>query len=339
MPLDRVLQRAGGFDLRRAQQHADIDQIAQHPQLHRRAARAMAAIGQNLRRQSRAREPRSARANRWCRTAERQQFRQSAPSMRAAAQRPSTSHAAVRARWRSCAADARQHRAAQGRSASRPTISRNARSRRRAGSPSRRSARPPDAKSAFSREPALHQRSRRVARRRSPPPARSAIQSKPCQAASHSRPRPRRKPERRSGCAPASPPIRSRRRGSPRRAWHRPASARPSLRPQVARNPADQRMAIRTAERQARAAASRRNRVRTSGRLGAAGAAASAMSDALTVGVFHRARQTRAAAALDGWAEPRTESGLPRQGYACRLVTRKTQPASASDACSTVSQR
>ncbi len=49
--LDRVLQRRGRLDPGGAKRRADVDQIAQHLELHRRAAAAMPAIGPDLLRQ------------------------------------------------------------------------------------------------------------------------------------------------------------------------------------------------------------------------------------------------------------------------------------------------
>ena len=50
-PVDRILQRHGNLDMAGAQRGPDVDEIAQHIELHRRVARAMAAIRQHLRRQ------------------------------------------------------------------------------------------------------------------------------------------------------------------------------------------------------------------------------------------------------------------------------------------------
>src|SRR5260370_41353932 len=49
--LDRVLQRRGRLDPCAAKRRADVDQIAQYLELHRRAAAAMPAIGHDLLRQ------------------------------------------------------------------------------------------------------------------------------------------------------------------------------------------------------------------------------------------------------------------------------------------------
>jgi hypothetical protein len=50
-PLDGFLESAGDLDLHRPQHRTGIDQILQHLELQRRAARQVAAIGEDLNRQ------------------------------------------------------------------------------------------------------------------------------------------------------------------------------------------------------------------------------------------------------------------------------------------------
>ena len=101
--LDRLLQRAGTSTCAGAQHRAHVDQVAQH----RRAAptgcasggRHRAGSASAARARARAAPGRSAFPGRRARPA-----RRSAPSARAAAPAPVSSQAAVRDRWRSCAA-------------------------------------------------------------------------------------------------------------------------------------------------------------------------------------------------------------------------------------------
>ena len=224
--LDRLLQRGGDLDLRRAQHRADIDQIAQHRELDRRAARAVTAIGQDLHRQlafDRAQRPRHALR----RTAERdkpadQALQRAQP--RRAGEFPGGGARRGGAPARRCSP------ASPGATAGRlrgRRSRRNARSRQRSASPRHRSARRSGATPRLSASQLCDQRPRRVARRAPTRSNRRASRTRATPRASPARLSPETTPA--SGCAPSPRQIRSRRPARRRRRLASPGQRSLSL--------------------------------------------------------------------------------------------------------------